>query len=44
MRQHASWGAATRSPLMFDVFQAGGQPARLFATGSGCEIMRDIKP
>jgi hypothetical protein len=33
MRQRASWGAATRSPLMFDVFQAGGQPARLFARG-----------
>ena len=33
MRQRASWRTATRSPLMFDVFQAGGQPARLFARG-----------
>ena len=38
MRQRASWGTATRSPLMFDVFQAGGQPARLFATGSSFDV------
>jgi hypothetical protein len=38
MRQRASWRTATRSPLMFDVFQAGGQPARLFATGSSFDV------
>jgi len=33
MRWHGSRRTAISSPLMFDVFQTGGQPTRLFATG-----------
>ena len=33
MRRRALWCTATRSPRKVDVFQAGGQPSRLFAPG-----------